>query len=163
MDWSITGPQGPAGAPGATGPTGPQGAQGVAGSTGLAGADGAPGTNTTILTGGTLDTFPLIAGGSINMSPGNGVGNPTLLPAGNLSNLRVLTIPPGDGTSYTFTVSVNLVLTPVTCTISNLDDFCEDTTNSVTIVAGDWVWLHADASAGARTTIVTWSLTHTAP
>ena len=98
------------------------------------------------------------------MSPGNGQGPVTPLPVGTLSNLRVQTYSaPNVGESYTITVLVNWSPT-LTCTISDLYGYCEDTTNSVTIAAGDlMIWLQADASAGAAATSVSWSLTHTAP
>lgn len=167
-DWSITGPQGPTGATGPAGPTGAIGATGATGPAGPAGPDGPqgiPGPNTTILTGGTLDNAALTAGGTITMSPGNGLGIDTPLPAGELTNLRVQADQqPGVGGSYTFTVLVNGAPTGITCTISGAaEDSCEDTINSVTIVAGDRLWLQAVASAGATTTEVSWSLTHTAP
>lgn len=115
--------------------------------------------------GGTLDNGPLTAGvTNIVMSPGNGRGLDTPLPAGTLSNLRVRTDqPPGSGEIHTFIVVVNDVATAITCTISDPNTSCEDTTNSVTIAAGDRLWVFAIASGSAMTTEVSWSLTHTAP
>lgn len=101
------------------------------------------------------------------MSPGNGLGIETPLPAGELSDLRVQSDQqPGEGQTYTFTVLVNGLATGITCTMSGaLEDSCQDEINSVTIATGDQLLVQAVASAGATLpgTEVSWSLIYTAP
>jgi len=68
---------------------------------------------------------------------------------GQISNLRVvLSVAPGPGTSYTFTLEVNEVPSTLTCTISGTDTTGSDTTHSVAVSPGDELRLRA-VSAGA--------------
>ena len=61
--------------------------------------------------------------------------------SGTIDNL-VVTIPaPGAGKSYAFTLRVNGVDSSLTCTISDANTTARDTTNSVSVTAGDLVTL----------------------
>ena len=65
--------------------------------------------------------------------------------AGTVRGLRIhLDIPPGAGSSVTFTIQRNQVATSLTCTVSGTATNCTDTTNSFTVSPGDQ--LHIEAS-----------------
>ena len=62
--------------------------------------------------------------------------------SGTVSSLRVvLELAPGGGNSVTFTLRKDTgggpVATALTCTITNNNTSCQDTTNSVTVAPGD--------------------------
>lgn len=75
--------------------------------------------------------------------------------AGTISNLYILlNAAPGaaaSGKSYTFTVLKNSVATALTCTVLETATSCEDTSNSVTFVAGDRLLLRSVSPANTPT------------
>jgi hypothetical protein len=56
---------------------------------------------------------------------------------------------PSAAESFVYTVRVNRVDTAITATISNTDTTANDTSNSVTIAAGDTICVEVDGSAGS--------------
>jgi hypothetical protein len=140
LDWNQTGPTGPTGPTGATGPTGPTGPPGVA----------APGQTAPFA--GTLfnDTGPdhfwlAYGGGDINDAYlSNATDISWLGPmstAGTTGNLIVdmQGQHPGVGSSFKFFITVNANITPVTCTIADLQTSCSDTTDTAPYTVGQYL------------------------
>ena len=60
--------------------------------------------------------------------------------SGTIRNLyALLTVAPGSGKSYDFTILKNSVATGVTCNVSESSTTCNDTVNSFTVVQGDLI------------------------
>ena len=194
------GPTGPPGLAGfSAGPTGPIGATGPTGPTGGTGVTGPNAFNTSILTGGNLginvasaagnrlgnalQTWFLGAGNGMDLQqlsedvplPGSwALGAPPTLTAApaTLSNLLVrVTVPPGGGDAYTFTVCVNDVCTqPLMCNIAGDAATigggaeCSDTSHTVMINNGDQVSIQVTQVQGGigsdplSTADVSWSM-----
>jgi len=70
-------------------------------------------------------------------------GRQTIFPEpGVASQLNIgLNAAPGSGTSYTFTTKQSSATTSQTCTIADTATTCADTTNSLTIAAGDRLYI----------------------
>lgn len=78
--------------------------------------------------------------------------------AGTISDFRMnVGTVPGSGTSYKFTARKGQVSQPITCTISNTNDECEDLNNTFTVVAGDVLTLESDPTNTPATTTTSWS------
>jgi hypothetical protein len=166
----LQGNTGPTGALGATGVTGPTGALGMTGATGLQGATGPTGSlGATGVTGSTGPTGPtgshqafMFYNSGGNLTNNNylqyGAQNGTEGTAQILStrsitvrNLFVsLALPPGVGTSRTFTVRVNGSNTTLAVTISNTSTTGSNTSDIISISAFDLVSiLHSVSGAPA--------------
>ena len=151
-----TGPQGPAGAVGATGPTGAAGATGPTGPTGGTGPAGPQGSTYYLFTGGmtSLNTFPSPVYGApvgINAADSDENKRKTIIsPVRSCiaRNLHVtLTAAPGIGNNRTFIISVNGTEDSsgdsVSCTISDSNTSCSDTTGRRTVDVNDTVSIKA--------------------
>ena len=168
-----SGPSGPQGipgtpgAPGASGPSGPQGPSGASGPSGPAGPSDFPNFlfgstgNSDLPTSG--ETFVTVFDRGLS-STENDIS--VIVPrAGTLSNFHVaLNNAPGNATGnierYTFTVrrtvtpSNNSAATGdrsdtlITCSISNLETTCSDTTNSHAFAAGERIAIEVTIPSG---------------
>jgi len=70
------------------------------------------------------------------------VGSETLIPTGgSFKNLRIVKSDPGVGNTFVWTLRKNSADTALTCTITSGNTGCTDTSNSVTVAAGDAVSL----------------------
>ena len=142
---------------GATGPTGAQGPTGATGATGPA----------TLLVGGSA--------GSKLIKPGPAYGafgtfvatNATEgsvsvpVPAGTAAKLTVsISAAPGAGRQWTFTVRRSGSDTTVTCTISNPNTTCSDTTNTAAFTAAQTIDLGIVASGNPSDATATCSITY---
>jgi hypothetical protein len=77
--------------------------------------------------------------------------------SGSLTNLKVLiNNAPGAGNSWTITVRKNGASTSVTCTISNPNTSCTDTTHSVTFAASDSLSLLVAGASGPTAARMSW-------
>ena len=66
---------------------------------------------------------------------------------GTISNLFInLNFAPGAGNNFTMTIIKNGAETDLKCMISNLDNFCSDTSNTVNVKAGDLIAAKIDPS-----------------
>ena len=66
---------------------------------------------------------------------------------GTISNLFInLNFAPGTGNDFTITIVKNGTETDLKCKISNLDNFCKDTSNTVNVKAGDLIAAKIDPS-----------------
>lgn len=76
--------------------------------------------------------------------------------SGTISGLRVLvTTAPGAGKSVTLTINKNAVATSLTCTVSETANTCNDLSNSVSVVQGDYLTVtYAPTSTPASSTVV---------
>lgn len=74
--------------------------------------------------------------------------SPTVPTAGTISNLRIRmsTSTIGSG-SLTFVAYVNGSPTALTCTVTNPATTCSNTTNTVSVAAGDYVWVQYATNA----------------
>jgi len=138
------GPMGPQGLTGATGPQGPTGPTGPTGATGPAGATGPTGPSQVIIGGGSgIDPLcrSYICYLGIFESRETSEESKTLqiMPFNiTLRNFNVrVNNSPGSAKSYTFTVRKNNVDTALTCTISDSNTSCSDTSNNVNFNASD--------------------------
>ena len=78
--------------------------------------------------------------------------------AGAWAKLRVvLTVAPGAGKSYKFTLFVDGVASALTTTISNTDTSNADTVNSVAVTAGQTVTIECLPTGSPAATVVTWT------
>jgi hypothetical protein len=101
-----------------------------------------------------------VAGGTIFYGPHGSNAASTL--AGTpvpyqalISNLRVyIANGPGSGKTYTNTLMVNGVATPIACTIVDLNTFDIDNVNKVLVQPGDMLSLRVVGSAGANVSVV---------
>jgi hypothetical protein len=151
---------------------GAQGPPGPAGPAGPPGAPGAPGTN------GTNGLSPIYGGGMLTVNsatayvaPGQQYVDPTeantetpIGLTGTLSNLHVLlTVAPGAGASWTFTVDKNGVATGLTCTVTSAGTTCSSSA-TVSISSSDSIDLKAvPATSPTTPTHVAWSATVSNP
>ena len=166
-----TGPQGPAGPTGSPGPQGDPGPIGPTGPQGPAGPTGPQGPNgNTIIGGGTGGTN--LSGSSTRYVPlffsdvdaTESSVEQTVPVAATLSQFYVRLSgapdpPPLSSSvqSYTFTVHKNGGGTLVTCTISESNTTCSDTTNSVAFNAGDTISIESDPSNGPNGARMHWT------
>jgi Collagen triple helix repeat (20 copies) len=176
----TAGPTGPTGPTGLQGPQGPQGAdglqglQGDMGPQGAAGLNGSNGTNVQLLTGGTLGsdlgtTLGIQPGNNVAvyMGPGNGAATTFAaaavpVSAGTLGHLLVQTDHNPAGGTYTFTLCVNSNCDQtLTCTITDPNTTCSDTSDTVPVNDGDLVTVHAAPANTTAVTDVTFSMEHT--
>jgi len=76
-----------------------------------------------------------------------------------LQNLKVnLTVAPGAGETYVFTVMKNNVAQSLAVTISNAETTGEDTSNTVDVTPGDYIEIRCVGSGGAAATYPSWSI-----
>ena len=77
--------------------------------------------------------------------------------AGTLANLKIfLSVNPGGGKSWTITVRKNGASTTVTCTVSNPNTTCSDSTHTTAFAAGDLLDVLIVGSGTPVTARMTW-------
>lgn len=90
----------------------------------------------------------------------------TLTLAGSTGTLNAfycaLSVAPGSGKSRTFTVRKNQIDTTITCTISNTDTSCNDTTHTVNVVPTDTLSIKSTVSGIPTASAVNCQLTNAA-
>lgn len=90
-------------------------------------------------------------GGSVNWLAAESQRKQVIPIASTLSSLRIsISVAPGSGKSRVFTIRKNGSATSLSCTISDTNTSCEDITNSVSLVAGDYISLE-QAPSGTPT------------
>lgn len=148
--------QGPAGATGPQGPTGAQGAQGVQGPTGAVGATGPAGPGGFYITNiaGALLSLPRHFGPNTNAARNTETEAETILPAGcTMRDLYVWWNANAAGSSTTFTVRLNQSDTALSCSIASGGSSCNNTTSTVTALAGDHTVVRVTGPATLPTAI----------
>jgi hypothetical protein len=147
LSWNAAGVTGASGATGATGPTGPPGAAAPGQTAPFAG---------TLINGIGSDHFWLAYGGG-DISDGY-FSNTTditwlgpMSAAGTTGNLIVDMAGqhPGVGNSFQFFITVNATITPVTCTIADLQTSCSDTTHTASYAVGQYLGIAFSAPTTA--------------
>lgn len=79
--------------------------------------------------------------------------------AGMLSSFYVkIAAAPGAGTSYTFALRKNLATTTLTCTISNTNTTCNDTSDVISVAVGDSFTIAIAPTGSPTGTGMKWSL-----
>jgi hypothetical protein len=140
------------GDPGAQGPQGDPGLQGPPGPSNLILGGGSRNTN---LANGPNNWIPLYLG---VLQASEAPAQQVVPLAGTVSKFYVrLSGTPGNGRSYTFTVRVNGADTAVTCVVQDAATGCSDTTNSVTLAAGDLIAIHAVGTANPTGRTMVWT------
>jgi len=94
----------------------------------------------------------------------NGGGHPDAFPvSGTLSNLRVYTdVPPGGTTVKKVAVSQNGSDSALNCTLTGTDQTCTDTTDTLSVSAGDYFVMHMTNQSGTpKTGDYSWSVDFT--
>ena len=132
----ATGVSGATGVVGVTGPTGPIGVTGPTGSSGPTGGAG-PAIAMAIMTPQNAATiYANIYGNSPGITESEAqMVSPSAFTASNL--IVELSMPPGLGNSYTFTLRQNGVDTGLTCTISGASTTGSDIVHTVSVSQGD--------------------------
>ncbi len=152
--WDPIAQKGEMGANGSDGAPGPQGIQGPEGSVGPQGPPGADGVSGSVIGGNYSNTGNsrfLVPWANATTGTEDNANIP--VPSGVASKLVVsLTTAPGAGGSATITVRKNASDTPLSCTVSDLETGCTNSSDSVVFGDGDLLsvsYAEADA-AGSR-------------
>lgn len=116
----------------------------------------------TLDTAATASTFSALMGINNAETTANDVKS-LLATAGTMKNLYVVAqTAPGVGKSRTVTVRKNGVGTAITCTMSDPATTCNDTTHTVSYVAGDALVFADSGAGGPATTVLSEALTFAA-
>jgi hypothetical protein len=154
-DVGATGPQGAPGAQGPQGDVGPQGVPGPTGPQGVPGPQGPTGASISVVGGGTAGVpvgvqryVPLWD--SMVCVPGHETDCQTAVPSdGTFSNFFVtLDLPVGSGNGWRVMFRVNGNDTTLFCDINDAARSCSNTTDAVSIHAGDLVALEITTAPG---------------
>lgn len=105
--------------------------------------------------------YPVMGGGTLLATSSTDTVIQIVSANGKLHDLHVeISGTPGGGNSYAFTLYVNNTATALTCTISGaVDTTCADTSNQVSVSAGDEVFLEVVPTSSPTTRFSEWTMT----